>query len=426
MTQIKPFRALIYNQEKIKDISLVVCPPYDVISLAKQQYYHDLDAHNLIHVIFGKEVAGENKYLRSAKLFREWVKNEILTYDINPAIYFYSQQYKLSGESKTRFGLIALLRLDDKKSCVFGHEHTRLEPKTDRLNLIRQVKANLSPIFVIFSDKKRIIRKCQDYARGRLPLISVTDDDKVTHDLWRIDEPGLLDKIQEAMQKEQVFIADGHHRYEVACNYRDEIKKDQAGAAGDNESTNYIMSYFTNTDSRGLSILPIHRLIKLPEGADKENLISSLKEYFQVEEIDDKAKLFLFMQKAGNTEHVLGMYCCSKYWLLRLKNVKILDKTMGDKPKEYRSLDVAILNAIVFNKILNLNLEDKDRIAYSHNTEEFIKLADKDKLCIVFFLNPVKIEQIIAVALKGEKMPAKSTFFYPKVLSGLTIHKHEA
>jgi uncharacterized protein (DUF1015 family) len=224
------------------------------------------------------------------------------------------------------------------------------------------------------------------------------------------------------MQKENIFIADGHHRYEVACAYREQMKKKSDSFTGE-ESFNYILAYFTSVDSRGLTILPIHRLVKLDLKFNLENFRIKLKDYFEVEEVKDKARFFFLMEKAGNTEHVLGMYKDKRYWLLRLKNVKLLDKMISDKPKEYKALDVSILNYIVLNKILGLQLEDKERITFSAQAEELIEKADNDNSYIAFFLNPVKVQQIMSIALGGEKMPAKSTYFYPKVLSGLVINK---
>lgn len=424
MTKIKPFKAIVYNQEKVRDLSKVVCPPYDVISPAKQQYYHELDSHNLIHILLGKDIPGENKYQRSAQYFKDWLNKKILIEDDQANIYLYSQEYKIRAEKKTRFGLIALLSLDDKRSLVFGHEHTHLEPKADRLNLIREVNANLSPIFVLFKDKKRVINKAIDDNLKKKPFIVVTDDEKVIHKIWRLDSLELLDQIQESLDQENVFIADGHHRYEVACAYRNEVKEKLKGLKGD-ESFNHVLAYFTNTESQGLSILPIHRLVELGGDKDIAALRESLKEYFSVEEVKDRMQFFFLMQKAGRTEHVLGMYAKKKFSLLRAKNIKLLDKLMNDKPREYRSLDVSILNAVVFNKILGLTSKDKEKITFSPNADEFVEAVDAGGNYVAFFLNPVKVEQITSVALLGEKMPPKSTYFYPKVLSGLLIHKHQ-
>ncbi|MCX5701923.1 MAG: DUF1015 domain-containing protein [Candidatus Omnitrophica bacterium] len=425
MAKIKPFKAVIYNQEIIKDLSLVSCPPYDVISPSRQEYFHNISPFNFIHILFGKDIPGEDKYKRAGNYFKEWLKNKILIQEEKPSVYFYSQQYSQRGEKKTRLGFIALLGLEDKNTSVFGHEHTRLEPKEDRLKLIRQAKANLSPIFVIFSDQKRLIQRTyHQHVLDKQPLINITDEEKTVHKLWRLDHQPFLDHFQEGMRGTNIFIADGHHRYEVACAYRNQMKK-RLHAARKDYDFNYILAYFTNIESRNLTILPIHRLVKLGSKFDLAGFNEKLKNCFDLEEVKDKIRFFFLLEKGGRTEHVLGMYKDKRYWLLRLKNIKILDSVVSDKPKEYISLDISILNYLVLKRVLGLDLEDKANITFSPNSDELIGEVDNNDSLIAFFLNPVKVEQLTNIALSGEKMPSKSTYFYPKVLSGLVINKHK-
>lgn len=425
MTKIEPLRALIYNQEKIKNLSSVVCPPYDIISPAQQEYYHRVSPYNLIHILLGKDSLGIDKYRRARGIFEEWQKEKILIQDENPAIYFYSQQYTIKGEKKTRIGFIARLYLEDKNSTTFGHEHTHLAPKEDRLRLLKEVKANLSPIFVIFSDRKRVIQNIyQQHIRDEEPFIEIMDEEKTIHKLWRLDSPPILNRLKNSMQDENIFIADGHHRYEVACAYRDELRK-KLSRYSQEAGFNYILAYFTNINSRGLTILPIHRLVELDSKFDMQSFESNVKDYFDVQELKDRVKFFFLLEKAGNSEHVLGMYFDKKYLLLRLKNIKVLDRLISDSPREIRSLDVSILNYIILKKALGIDLEKKENIMFSPDQNELIKKVDGDGSCVAFFLNPVKIQEIISVALTREKMPSKSTYFYPKVLSGLVINKHE-
>lgn len=425
MTKIRPFAAVIYNQEKIKDLSSVVCPPYDIIPEDRKQYYYDKSPYNLIHILLGKDIPNENKYARSAVYFEEWLRNEIFIQNSAPAIYFYSQQYVVRGEKKTRIGFIALLHLGNQnKTSAFSHEHTRLEAKEDRFRLLEQVKANLSPIFVIFSDKKRLIQRIfQQYITGTPPFINITDDEKIIHKVWKLDSPDVLKKIQTNMQNTDVFIADGHHRYEVACAYRDQMRKKIKEGMNEENDFNYILAYFTNMDARDLSILPIHRLFKPDTNIDSDDLLLKIKAYFDIEEIKDRNRLFFLMEKGAIGQHLLGMYKNKKYWLLRLENIKILNTQIADRAKVFRSLDVCILNSVILKNILGVDLEDKEKFIFSANAEEFIEQANKNPSYVVFFLNAAKVKQIISVALIGEKMPAKSTYFYPKVLSGLVINR---
>jgi uncharacterized protein (DUF1015 family) len=425
MTKIAPLKAVIYNREKIKDLAKVVCPPYDIISDQAQQYYHDLSPYNLIYMLLGKNISGEDKYKRAAGYFKNWLKEGTLIRDDNPAIYFYSQEYTLKGEKKTRVGFIARLYLDDKNSSTFGHEHTRLESKEDRLRLLKAVKANLSPIFVLFSDQKRIIpRVYQQHIQNAQPFLEITDNEKIIHKIWRLDSPDILEMMQSDMKNKNIFIADGHHRYEVSCAYRDEMRRKIGSYTGE-EDFNYTLAYFTNVESRGLTIMPIHRLVKLDLNFDMDKFQRSLRDYFDIQDIKEKRRFIFLMEKAGNIEHIIGLYKEEKYWLLRLKNVKILDKLIADKSPKYRSLDVSILNYLVLKNNLGINLDDKERVTFNANVDELIEFVNNNSSYIAFFLNPVKIQQIISLALDNEKMPAKSTYFYPKVLSGLVINKHE-
>ncbi len=425
MTTIKPFKAVLYNQEKIPDLSKVVCPPYDIISPARQEQYHESDPHNFLHILLGKDIPGEDKYKRAAQYFRNWQKNKVLVQDEKPAVYYYEQEYKVRGQKLTRSGFIALLHLEKRKSTVFGHEHTHLEPREDRLKLIRQVKANLSPIFVLFGDKKRVIQRViEPCLAHKKPFLIVKDDEGITHTLWRVDDPDVLRTIQESMSEENIFIADGHHRYEVACVYRDEMEEKQGGKNKGDEDFNFILAYFTNTHSHGLTVFPYHRLLKLERELHMDSFILHLKEYFSVEELKDKTRLFFLMEKAGMAEHVLGIYKDRRFLLLRLKNNKILDKIISDKPPVYRRLDVCVLNYIVFRNVLDMDFDDKQRFVYTPDADECIERADENNRYAAFFLNPTKVEQITAIAIGGEKMPPKSTYFYPKVLSGLVINKH--
>jgi len=427
MSKTKAFKAVVYNPEIIGDFKYVVCPPYDVISSQTQDILHERSLHNFIHILLAKDSSLDDKYRRAGTVFRSWLKERVLIQDEQPAVYFYSQQYVIRGEKKTRLGFISLLRLGEgKDSSVFGHENTHNDAKLDRFKLVKQVRANLSPIFIIFLDKKRIIQRIfQRHIPAAQPFIEVVDDEKTVHKLWRLNDPDVLKTIESSMNNENMFIADGHHRYEVSCAYRDLMREKLGAQFTGEEDFNFCLAYFTNTDYRGLSILPIHRLLKLDTRLDLNDFMEKSKEYFDIDQLKDRTRFFFLMEKAGCTEHLLGVYKDKKYFLLRLKNVKILDKLITDKPKEYRTLDVAILNYLVLKNILKLDLNNLPDIKYSPDPLELMKEVDADLLKVAFFLNPVKIQQIINIAMSGNKMPPKSTYFYPKVLSGLVVNKFE-
>ncbi|MCX5669086.1 MAG: DUF1015 domain-containing protein [Candidatus Omnitrophica bacterium] len=427
MSKTKAFKAVVYNAKIIGDFNQVVCPPYDVISSQAQDMLHERSMHNFIHILLAKDSPLDDKYHRAGAIFSSWLQERVFIQDEQPAVYFYSQQYIIRGEKKTRLGFISLLRLgDEKSSAVFGHENTHQAAKLDRFKLLKQVKANLSTIFIIILDKNRIIQRIFQRQLGeQKPFIEVIDDEKTVHKLWRLNDPAILKTIESSMNSEDMFIADGHHRYEVSCAYRDLEREKLKGDFTGEEDFNYCLAYFTNTDYRGLSILPIHRLLKLDARLDLNDFMAKCKEYFDIDQLKDRTRFFFLLEKAGCSEHLLGLYVDKKYFLLRLKNVKMLDKLIVDKPKEYRSLDVAILNYLVFKNILKLDLNDSTAIKYSPDPYALIDEVDTDPLNVAFFLNPVKIQQIIDIATSGNKMPPKSTYFYPKVLSGLLVNKFE-
>lgn len=422
MAEIKPFRAFFYNPQKISDLSKVVCPPYDVIDSKQQDFYHSLDPYNMIHLILGKDIADEDKYKKAAEYFENWIKEQILIQDSRACIYFYVQNYNLKGENKIRSGFISLLSLAEDNR-IFPHEHTHIEPKEDRLRLLEMVGANLSPIFVLFQDKHRIISRIyEQYIVDKIPFIELMDQENVSHKLWRIDDNHILDLIQKSMLDRDIFIADGHHRYEVAVTYRNRMREKYNFDKERLKDFDYIMAYFTNMESRGLTVLPVHRLVRKVD-IDMDTLKKNLNQFFDLEQIKQKDKFFFYLNKAGLNQPTLGLYKNGCYFLLRLKSLGFLDKMNRDKPLRYYKLDVSILNHIVFKEVLNIEPDDRDRVIFEQDAEKLIIQSDRDDKSMVFLLNPIKIDDMVAIASSGFRLPPKTTYFYPKVLSGLLINK---
>lgn len=419
MSHIKPFMAFHYNLQKIKDLKGVVCPPYDVISPEDQDYYHDLDPYNFIHILLGKDQAGDdhsnNKYIRAKKNFDEWLKEGILIQDEKPALYFYKQEFKIQGQKYGRLGFIALMDLHDgEESRVHPHENTQAHAVEDRLRLLRSVHANLSCIFVCYSDKHKKTEKffnkqvvCEE------PIMAVEDRDKVKHKLWRVADPALIEEMRTSLADQHVFIADGHHRYQVALEYRRRKLEKEANPKGDHPY-NYVMTYFTNIDDRELQILPMHRMVRrLPRAPN------FLEDFFRVDRVKNKTDLSILLAKAGKNEHAFGLYMREGIRLLRLKNKMLVDKYIREGSEVYRHLDATILKYFVFDQ---MGIEPQD-IAYTKDLGEAIRMVDEEQVDASFILNPVQISQLKMIALNHERMPPKTTYFYPKVLSGLTVYK---
>ena len=419
MSHIKPFKAVYYNTSKIKDLSKVVSPPYDVISPEDQDYFHNLSPYNFTHIDFGKDELSDdktdNKYARAKKIFTDWLEKNILLKDDKPCIYFYKQDYNIFGEKHSRMGFISLLELENEEdSRVLPHENTHSEAIDDRLKLCESVKSNLSSIFVCYSDKHRVVEKIfNKHVLTSKPLLMVTDNDGVHHTLWRLDDPGLIKRIDESLSGQQLFIADGHHRYKVALDYRSRRLSRVTSPSGQ-EPFNYVMTYFTNIESKGLKILPMHRIVKhLPKDT------SFLEEFFRIDKIKKKEDLTIVLAKAGRNEHAFVLYARDDIKLLRLKSKLLIDKYVKNGSKEYKALDATILKSFVFDRI-KIKSED---IVYTKDIKQVIHFVDERRADAGFIMNPVTIAELKAIALNGERMPPKTTYFYPKVLSGLTVYK---
>ena len=419
MANIKPFKAVYYNSKKVKNVSKVVSPPYDVISPEEQDELHELSPYNFTHIDFGKDAPNDdkanNKYTRAKNIYAQWLKKGILLQDEKPCIYFYKQDYKIMGQKHSRMGFISLMELENEEETkVYPHENTHSKAIDDRLRLCESLKSHLSSIFVCYSDRHRKIGKI--FNKNVLvtqPMIDVEDNDKVHHKLWRLDNPGLIKEINDSLSGQHLFIADGHHRYKVATEYRAKRLSRITNSTGQ-EPFNYVMTYFTNMDSRDLQIFPMHRIVKgLPDNLD------FLEEFFRIDKIKKKEEFLILLARAGRNEHAFGLYTREGIKLLRLKNRLLIEKFVKEGSKEYKSLDAAILKSFVFDRV---GIKSDD-ILYTKNINEVTERVNEFRVDAGFIMNPVKITQLRAIALNGERMPPKTTYFYPKVLSGLTVYK---
>ena len=418
MSEIKPFSALVYNTDKVKDLAKVMCPPYDVISKDKQNDLHSRSPNNFIWLDLGKDRPGDNnennKYTRAKKLFDEWLAQGILIQDDKPCLYFYRQEYRVMGERHSRMGFISLMRIPEEKDAkIFPHENTHAAAKEDRLKLSLALSAQLSSIFVCFSDKKQTVEKLfSKHIILQKPCVDIEDDDGVKHILWRLDSADLIQQVVDTLDGQPLFIADGHHRYEVA----QELRRIRMARSGKNKEApyNYVMTYFTNMDSRDLKIFPMHRIVrKLPKALD------FLEEHFRVDKIKSKDDLVVILAKAGQNEHAFGLCKKDEILLLRLKNKLLIDQIVSAGSYAYKRLDASILKYFIFDR-LGLLSED---IIYTKDHYEVMDMVADGRADSGFVMNPVRIDQLREIALNGERMPPKTTYFYPKVLSGLTVYK---
>lgn len=424
MSEIIPFKGLLYNGSMIEDdYACVMAPPYDVIPKYMQDVLYEKSEHNIIRLILGKDEPGDskknNKYTRAKKSLADWQKQNILVRDENPSFYVYAQEYSYKNRKHRRIGFLGLMKIGEpEEDSVLPHEYTLAKPKEDRLNLIKQVEGNLSPIFTLFDDTSGTIDSILENVTSQSPVIDIKID-AVRHRLWRLSNEGPIKTITREMKDKKVFIADGHHRYEVARTYRDMRRKEDSYDG----SADYIMMYFTNmAEEDNLTIMATHRVIKeLPKAHDDE-LAEKLCHYFELTECSDLASLMEGLEKERK-EHTFGFIGDGKYVLMVPKNDEELVSLIKDeKSDQWKELDVSVLHSAVFDNILGIN-KLEGNITYVRDAEEAEKLVKDGSHMAAFLLNPTKVEQLEAVAKLGEMMPQKSTYFYPKLLTGLVINK---
>jgi len=442
MAKIVPFRGIFYNREKIKEMSWVVAPPYDVISGEAQQRYYEMSQYNVIRLILGKDFPGDNgannRYTRAAQFFQRWLEEGILRRDDFPSIYVLEQEYELRsdmfGEVETptgkvkiikRRGFIALAQLEDfSKGIVRPHEETMAEPKRDRLNLLRACRANFSLIFTTYEDPENRIDGLWEEKRDETPVIDLINGENIRHRLWRIDDHKSVNWIVEGMRDKKLFIADGHHRYESALEYRNELRESNPRHSA-HEDYNYVMSYFVNMENGGLKILPIHRAIRSLEGFDGKRLVVGVGEYFDVKMVSNLKEL-LSQMKNEKEKHRIGMYMGgNEFYLLSLREEGITEGLIKGRAEISRQLDVVILHTLIIEKVLRISPESRESITYSEKIDDTVAKVRDGSHCVAFFLRPVRVSEFKAIVEAGEIMPKKSTFFYPKLLSGLVINRIE-
>ena len=431
MAEIIPFKAFRYDPHQVK-LEDVLTQPYDKITPEMQSRYYDLSAHNLVRIILGKAFETDsdkfNVYTRAAEYLHDWRSGGILKQDQEPSIYLYVQTFTVPGTRNLaeRRGLIALGRLQDySEGVVFRHEQTLAKPRQDRLNLLRATRAHFGQIFMLYSDPQAEVEKALEKQAEEDPDISVLDEYEVMHRVWRIHEPGLVSKVQELMKDKKLLIADGHHRYETALAYRDE-RRSRSENSDRNAAHEFVMMTLVRMESPGLVILPTHRVVHGLPTFDRERMLESAKRFFDIDRIDLRtesrsATTLLEEAGAGGTSFVAvtrqGPY------LLRAKK-RIVQDALSFIPSDQRELDVIQLHKLLLERILGISEEairNQEHVKYERDAFEAISWV-RQGANVAFLMNPARIEQVSGVAFGGQVLPQKSTDFYPKLLSGLTIY----
>lgn len=439
MAKIAPFRGIAYNEVVAGDIGTLVCPPYDIISPSEQQGLYRRSAYNAVRLEFGLSSPGDtdsdNRYTRAAGFFDEWLKKDVLRRGEAPAFYIYEMEYKTGAASKKLCGIICLVRLEDYESGVIKpHETTLSGPKTDRLNLLRACRAGFSQIFSLFSDPEGKIAP-HLAGTGRKPEMEVKNSDGVVHRVWTLSDAAAVDSIVKEMAGKQLFIADGHHRYDTAINYRNERRKTGGAFTGD-ESYNYAAMFLARLEDPGLTILPAHRALFNLDSFDARRFEQDLNMYFNIERIDfgkrseqaDRRTILDTMASRADHAHVFGMRVKGEhsYYLLTLRSEDELKDVIPDRSPAYRRLDVSILHHLIIDRLLGIKIGTHKlglNLEYIKDADEAARRVEEGAADLVFFMNPTKVSEVKEVAAAGERMPQKATYFYPKLLTGLVMHK---
>jgi len=424
MAEVRPFKGLLYDKQAITgDYASVMAPPYDVIPKNMRDELYEKNMYNVVKLILGRSLENDgpenNKYIRAKNFLNEWQKKGVLVRDDAESFYVYLQEYEYKGKKYRRTGFIGLIKIEDPdKDTVLPHEHTLAKPKEDRLNLIKQVRSNLSPIFTLFNDDTGEIGKIlEECAAASDPVIDI-ETDGVCHKLWHLSDGASLKRIVSQMAGKKIFIADGHHRYEVARTYRDMRRQEE----GDDGSADYIMMYFTDASEHdNLTVMATHRVIKAMPDVEVE---AKLGVYFDITECDDLSGLMERIEGAGE-DHVFGFYDGEKYLFMKPKDKSaILGLITEEMTDDWKQLDVSVLHSAVLNSILSVSGAEGN-ITYVRDPETAEVLVKDGSHMAAFFLNPTRVAQLTAVAEHGEMMPQKSTYFYPKLLTGLVINRFE-
>ncbi|MDM8552629.1 DUF1015 domain-containing protein [Desulfobacterales bacterium HSG2] len=436
MAQITPFKGTLYNPDKIHDFSKIVTPPFDVISEEDQCYFHECHPQNIIRLILGRRTENDtdkdNCYTRSAGCFNQWLSENILIQDNMPAFYLTSIEFPSGDKMFTRFGLIALVRLEPfEKGVVLPHEKTFSNVKSERLELMKACHVNFSPIFSLYSDQENILSSLKDAISDKTPDVDFTDNKGQQHKLWRITDTTIHTSVSEAMKGKKIFIADGHHRYETALNYKDWAAANDPDFSEDHPA-NYVMMYLSSMEDPGMIILPAHRMLTGVPDSALETFVRKAGDYFDIMTIPfgknghGKTK-FMSALKANSDRNTVGvsMKNTQELYLLTLKP-NVMDRLFGDElPDSLRNVDVTVLTRLIFMEILGFDqarLDNEKLIAYSSIADEAIDAAIHGKFDICFILNPTRIEQVQEIARKNLIMPRKATYFYPKVIAGQVMN----
>ncbi len=432
MADVRPLWGIRYNDEVVGDLAQVVTPPYDVISKEAQANYYARNPYNVIRLEFGAEQVGDNtlnnRYTRAAAALAEWRLQAVLRQDALPGYYLYQQLFSQHGQPYTRTSLLARVRLEPWSSkVVLPHEHTMSKPKDDRLKLLRACATNLSPIMSLYDDPQGRIRRLLG-AYADKAEVRITDEVGEGHRLQHITDPAQIDLIQDFFAERQLYIADGHHRYETALNYREEILEQRRQLHVD-DAVQFVLMALVDVDDPGLLVLPTHRLLSgLPTTALSELSTKQLARYFTVSELGigvTSDALLAQLAQTGTTEPALVLSTEEQNWLLRLNEQGRIRMAESGHSEAWNDLDVAVAHTLILEALLGIQTEDVTAgtyLRYTRDAQQAVQAVHTGEAQAALLLNATRVRQIRDVSQADDRMPQKSTYFYPKLITGLVMN----
>jgi len=437
MARLRPFKGIRYNPDRISSMADVISPPYDVISETEQEALHDRSPYNVIRLELGQKHPGDgrhrNPHTRAENYLRTWEKTDILVREETPAVYLTATEFETANGTSTRWGLMVSVELEPfHQGGILPHERTYSKVKSERLSLMRACRANLSPIFAFFSDDRSTMPQLISHVARTPPVIAFEDDNRQSHKMWVIKEPDLHALIAANFEQQTLFIADGHHRYETALAYRDEL----AGLAGglpENHPANDTLMYLSSIQDPGLMILPAHRLLPEVPAEVRRKFLEQARSFFEVQSLEENvgrecavdSLLDRLEQTPPGEALVVALRDIETPVLLQLKPDKKAMIYPKATPDILKDIDVTLLTEFIFPTLLGLSqtqLDDVNCVHYHHDAHAALNGVTSGQYDMAFIIKPTPIASVRRIADAGQIMPRKSTYFAPKVITGLVMH----
>ncbi|HEX7476123.1 MAG TPA: DUF1015 domain-containing protein [Dehalococcoidales bacterium] len=437
MAEIHPFRGVLYNPLKISDLAKAICPPYDIISPAEQDELYARDTHNFVRIEYNRETAQDNdrdnRYIRAAGYITGWLKEQVLVADAGPAFYLHTQSFNWQGKSYRRRNLTACVRLEEWESKIIRpHENIIPKAKSDRMNMLEACQANTSVVLAMFQDPGEIIATCLSKAEKIPPRFDFTDFNGERQQLWTLTDPVAIRVIQEAMAGQPLYIADGHHRYDSALTYRKK-RVGLTASPGGEEGYNFVMMSLIDFADPGMVILPTHRLVRGVPSSLLKDLKPRLQTFFDIVELPNSKNGWQEVDEhlnatwTGSQSSRLLVYGLTGDGLavLSLRDEREAERWMpAARSDRYKKLDVSLVDHVILEGQLGYNHEAENlTLAYTRDRAEAVQKVRSGEYQLAFILNPVSPDVIKGIADAGDRMPRKSTYFYPKSPAGLVFYK---